>query len=153
MNTDQTTDILPAFEQEITLSAAFDNLDQLLEWIETILEDYSCPARTAQQFAVVTDEIFANIAHYAYTGTTGDVTVRLGRVGDVLVAQFEDGGIPFNPLDWPDPKTSGSIEERRIGGQGIFLIKKISDRVTYQRFEDKNLLTIFKRPATPKDLQ
>ncbi|MDR1257280.1 MAG: ATP-binding protein [Spirochaetaceae bacterium] len=144
MNPGQTTDMLPVFERKIILSAALDNLEQLLEWTETTLKDYYCPARTAQQFAVVTDEIFANIAHYAYTGTTGDVTVRIGRVGDVLVAQFEDEGIPFNPLDWPDPKTTGSIGERRIGGQGIFLIKKFSDRVIYRRFKDKNLLTIFK---------
>ncbi|MDR1250162.1 MAG: ATP-binding protein [Treponema sp.] len=153
MNPGQTPDLPPVFEREITLSAELDNLDQLLEWTETILEDYSCPARIAQQLAVATEEIFVNIARYAYAERTGDVTVRIGRAGDVLAAQFEDGGIPFDPLDWPNPKTTGSIEERSIGGRGIFLVKKLSDRVAYRRFEDKNLLTIFKKPETPEVLQ
>jgi sigma-B regulation protein RsbU (phosphoserine phosphatase) len=143
----------PVFERDITLPAALENLDRLLEWTETILEDYSCPAGAGQQLTMAAEEIFMNIAHYAYPGKTGDVTVRIGRAGDALAAQFEDGGIPFDPLDWPNPKTTGAIEERSIGGRGIFLVKKLSDRVTYRRFEDKNLLTIFKKPETPEVLQ
>jgi sigma-B regulation protein RsbU (phosphoserine phosphatase) len=144
---------LPVFEQEITLPAALDNLDQFLEWTETILENYPCSAEAVQHLAVATGEIFVNIACYAYAGKTGDVIVRIGRAGDVIAAQFEDGGIPFDPLDWPDPETTGSIENRSISGRGIFLVKKMSDRVIYRRFKDKNLLTIFKRPETPEVLQ
>ncbi|MDR3172746.1 MAG: SpoIIE family protein phosphatase [Treponema sp.] len=132
----------PVFERELSLSASLDNLDRLFEWVKIVVEDYSCPADTARHLAIAAEEIFVNIARYAYAGKTGDLTLRAGRAGDALALQFEDGGVPFNPLDWPNPKTTGSIEERSIGGQGIFLVKKLSDRVAYRRLDGKNLLTI-----------
>jgi sigma-B regulation protein RsbU (phosphoserine phosphatase) len=132
----------PVFERELTLSAALDNLDRLLEWLAAIAEEYSCPADAGRHLAIVAEEIFVNIARYAYAGTAGETTVRVGRAGDALAAQFEDRGVPFNPLEWPDPNTTGSIEERGIGGRGIFLAKKLSDRVAYRRLDGKNVLTI-----------
>ncbi|MDR2362853.1 MAG: SpoIIE family protein phosphatase, partial [Spirochaetaceae bacterium] len=144
----QTLDAPPVFEREITFPAVLDNLDRLLEWIEITLEDYSCPAKTGRQIAIVTEECFVNIVHYAYPGKTGEVILRAGRTGKALALQFEDGGIPFNPLEWPDPKIKGSIEERTIGGLGIYLVKTMMDHVTYQRLNDRNLLTIFKIPDT-----
>jgi anti-sigma regulatory factor (Ser/Thr protein kinase) len=146
MDPKQTSDSPPAFAREITLPAALDNLDRLLEWIETVLADYSCPARTSRQIAMATEEIFVNIANYAYPGKTGDATLRTGRAGKSIVVQFEDGGIPFDPLAWPNPQTKASIEERTIGGLGIFLVKKTMDRVSYARVEGKNQLTFYKIP-------
>ncbi|MDR2068305.1 MAG: ATP-binding protein [Spirochaetaceae bacterium] len=136
----------PVFEREITLPAALSHLDQLLAWIETALEDYACPIKTSQQLTMVTEEAFVNIANYAYPGKTGEMILRTGRAGKALALQFEDGGIPFNPLEWPNPKTKGTIEERNIGGLGIYLVKTMTDHVTYQRLNGKNLLTIFKTP-------
>jgi anti-sigma regulatory factor (Ser/Thr protein kinase) len=148
MNPNQPLDALPVFEREITLSATIDNLDRLLEWIETVLGD-SCPAGTVQCFAVVTEELFVNIANYAYAGKTGDVTVRAGRAGEAVAVQFEDGGAPFNPLNRPDPKITGDIEDRTIGGLGIYLVKKMMDHVTYRWYRGKNLFTVFKTPENP----
>jgi sigma-B regulation protein RsbU (phosphoserine phosphatase) len=136
----------PVFERELTLPASLDNLDRFLDWIETTLEDYSCPSKTAQQLEVVAEESFVNIANYAYGKKTGEVIVRAGRAGEALALQFEDGGIPFNPLEWPAPNTKGAIEERTVGGLGIYLVKKMTDHVDYRRINGKNLLSIFKLP-------
>jgi sigma-B regulation protein RsbU (phosphoserine phosphatase) len=130
------------FEQEIVLPAVLDSLEQLLKWLEIALRDFSCPAKTCHQLEVVTEEIFVNIANYAYPEKSGDVTVRTGMAGEAFVVQFEDDGVPFDPSGWPNPDTKAAIEDRNIGGLGIYLVKKMTDQVTYRRLNDKNLLTI-----------
>jgi sigma-B regulation protein RsbU (phosphoserine phosphatase) len=132
----------PVFEREITLPAVIENLEKVLEWVETTLEDYSCSAKVCNQIAVVTEEIFVNIVNYAYPEKTWNVTLRAGRAGDAGVIQFEDAGVPFNPLEHPDPDTKAAIEDRNIGGLGIYMVKKMTSHVSYQRLNDKNLLTI-----------
>ncbi|MDR2102864.1 MAG: SpoIIE family protein phosphatase [Treponema sp.] len=139
-------DFLPVFEKEITLPVVLDNLNRLLEWMEAVLKDYSCPAKTCYHITMLTEEIFVNIVNYAYPEKTGDVTVRFGRAGKAFAVQFEDGGIPFDPLKWPDPKIKVPIEERGIGGLGIYLVKKMTDQVAFQRIQDKNQLTFVKIP-------
>jgi anti-sigma regulatory factor (Ser/Thr protein kinase) len=146
MNHRQIPDGPPAFDREITLPAALDSLEQFLEWVETALEDYSCPAKTGLQIAMVTEELFVNVASYAYPEKNGEITVRAGKAGDAVAVQFEDGGSPFNPLEWPRPKTHGAIEERNIGGLGIHLMKTMTDHAGYRRLDGKNQLTIFKIP-------
>jgi anti-sigma regulatory factor (Ser/Thr protein kinase) len=146
MNPGQIPDAPLVFERVITLPAVLDSLDRLLEWMEIILEDYSCSEKTGQQITMVSEEIFINITNYAYSRKNGEVTVRIGRTGKTVALQFEDGGIPFNPLEWPNPKTKGGIETRNIGGLGIYLIKTMTDHAAYQRLDGKNLLTIFKTP-------
>jgi anti-sigma regulatory factor (Ser/Thr protein kinase) len=144
MNHGQTPDGPPVFDREITLPAALDTLDQFLEWVEAALEDYSCPAKTGLQIAMVTEELFVNVASYAYPEKNGEITIRAGKTGDTMAIQFEDGGIPFNPLEWPTPKTHAAIEERAVGGLGIHLVKTMMEHAVYQRLDGKNQFTIFK---------
>ncbi|MFP3089595.1 ATP-binding protein [Treponema sp. TIM-1] len=144
MNPLQMYNAPPAFEKEITLSASAANLDQLLDWVETTLAAYSCSTKTCHHIMMVTEEIFINIAKYAYPEQTGEATVRFGRAGDALVLQFEDGGTPFNPLQWPAPQTGAPIEKRNIGGLGIHLVKKMTDHAAYAQVGGKNQLTIYK---------
>jgi anti-sigma regulatory factor (Ser/Thr protein kinase) len=151
MDPTQTVDIPSAFERETSFPAVLDNLDRLLEWLAAVLEDYCCPLKAGSQLAIVTEEIFVNIANYAYPEKTGDITVRVARTGKGFVVQYEDEGIPFNPLEWPDPETKAPIEERSIGGLGIYLIGKMTDHRSYRRLKDKNLLTIFKFPEQNPD--
>jgi anti-sigma regulatory factor (Ser/Thr protein kinase) len=87
------------------------------------------------------EEIFVNIAHYAYTPETGSVTIRMS-VQENIVIEFEDSGKPYNPLEKEDPDIKASAEEREVGGLGIFMVKKIMDKVEYRREGNKNILTI-----------
>jgi anti-sigma regulatory factor (Ser/Thr protein kinase) len=136
----------PVFEKEITLSAVLNNLDRALAWLETILTNYSCPPRICHQLMIITEEIFMNITNYAYPGKTGNVTLRAGRAGEAFAVQYEDEGIPFNPLEWPSPQTDTPLEARRIGGLGIHMVRKMTDQLTYLRLPGKNQLTVRKTP-------
>ncbi|MDR0760187.1 MAG: SpoIIE family protein phosphatase [Treponema sp.] len=137
-------DARPVFERELTLPASLDNLDRLLGWIQSVSADYSCSTKACRQMMMITEEIFVNIARYAYPGKTGDVTVRAGMAGKTFAVQYEDEGIPFNPLEWPDPDIKADLANRAIGGLGIHLVRKMTDHADYQRMEGKNYLTVYK---------
>jgi sigma-B regulation protein RsbU (phosphoserine phosphatase) len=132
------------FDKEIVVSAKLDELDRLLEWISDILEA-DCPSKTINQIAVVTEELFVNIASYAYGEKTGDVTIRISFGNARFVMQFEDSGLAFNPLEHELPDVKAGIDDRKIGGLGIYLTRKWMDEVNYQRENGKNILTIIKR--------
>jgi sigma-B regulation protein RsbU (phosphoserine phosphatase) len=139
------------FEKKIALKASIDELEKLLDWMANIFEDYACPGRICNQIAVITEEIFVNIANYAYTEREGDVLIRVGRDGPVLVMQFVDNGKYFNPLEKADPDINAPVEDRTIGGFGIYITKKWMDSIRYDRVNDKNLLTLRKNIIAPHD--
>ena len=98
------------------------------------------------QLRVAVEELFVNIAHYAYVPGTGQVNiiVREERHPDALRVTLIDSGIPYNPLAKPDPDVSLSAEERKIGGLGIYMVKKSMDGMEYERTDGKNILTVRK---------
>jgi anti-sigma regulatory factor (Ser/Thr protein kinase) len=147
METSERPAIPVVFEREIALKASIDELEKLLDWMACIFEDYSCPGKICNQIAVITEEIFVNIAKYAYNEQDGDALVRVGRAGPALVIQFSDTGKPFNPLEKIDPYINAPIEDRSIGGLGIFIAKKWMDSIQYDRSDGKNCLTLYKNIA------
>ncbi len=128
----------------LTVTAKTDELPAVTGFINRALEGLGCPKEAAAQIDVASEEIFANIANYAYEGEPGEVTIRVRGEGDSAVIEFRDRGIPFNPLEKPDPDVTLPAEEREIGGLGIFMVKKSMDDVAYQRENDENVLTIRK---------
>jgi serine/threonine-protein kinase RsbW len=91
--------------------------------------------------ALATEEIFVNICKYSYPEGVGEVEVACGPEGDRFVVEIADKGVPFDISSLPDPDVLAGIEERKIGGLGIFLIKKMTDEVRYRRDNKKNILT------------
>ncbi len=131
---------------ELTVQAIVDNLPKVTEFIDAQLEALDCAMRPQMQIDVAIDELFANIARYAYGGETGEATVRFDfdpadRMASVT---FVDSGVPFDPLKKVDPDVTLSAEQREIGGLGIFLVKKTMDNMTYRYEDGKNVLTIYK---------
>ncbi|MDR2741897.1 MAG: ATP-binding protein [Treponema sp.] len=135
------------FEREIALKVSIDELEKLLDWMACIFEDYSCPGKICNQLAVITEEIFVNIARYAYDTKDGNALIRVGRAGSALVMQFVDTGKHFNPLEKIDPDIGAPIENRSIGGLGIYITKKWMDSIQYDRVNDENRLTLYKSIA------
>jgi sigma-B regulation protein RsbU (phosphoserine phosphatase) len=136
---------VPQFNRELKLSASIDELDRLQEWVEEILEQESCTVKACSQLAVVVEEVFVNIVRYAYNGAAGETIVRMALQGPVLAMQFEDSGKPFNPLEYPAPDIAADLEDRAIGGLGIYMTRKWMDDVTYERLGNRNLFTIYKK--------
>jgi len=133
--------------KEMTLLAAKENIPRVTAFIDEQLEALDCPMKAQMQIDVAIDELFGNIANYAYGAGKGEATVRFDFDADsrTVSLTFLDRGVPFNPLTKDDPDVSASAEQRSIGGLGIFLVKKTMDQVTYRHENGMNVLMIQKR--------
>lgn len=132
--------------KEITVSATLENLAPVQAFVEGELENCGCPMRDIMQISVAVEEIYVNIARYAYHPAVGEATVRCAVDGGPLrvTIQFLDSGRPFDPLARPETDVSLSAEEREIGGLGILMVKKSMDDVQYQYKDGCNILTLKK---------
>ncbi len=130
----------------ITVPATLDELEAVQKFVATELEAADCPGKARLQIAVAVEEIYVNIARYAYHPNVGEATICCTVGGDPLrvTIQFLDRGKPFNPLEREDTDTTLSAEEREIGGLGILLVKRSMDAVTYTYENGFNILTIRK---------
>ena len=133
--------------KELTLKATIENLTQVTAFIDEQLEALGCSMKAQMQLDVAIDELFSNIAHYAYTPETGEATVQFAydEAARSVSITLIDSGIPFNPLNKAEPDLTIPVEERRIGGLGIFLVRKTMDLVEYRYENGKNVLTIHKQ--------
>jgi len=126
---------------ELIIEAKLENMDTVLDFVSERISD--CPVKIQNQIGIAVDEIFSNIARYAYHPESGGVAVRIA-VGNDITIQFEDSGIAYNPLINDNPDITLAAEEREVGGLGVFMVKNIMDSVEYRREERKNILTIKK---------
>ena len=133
--------------KEMTLAATVENIEVVTDFVNEQLEAMECPMKAQMLIGIAIDELFGNIAHYAYTPDVGEVTVRVEVTENPLsvVITFIDGGVPYDPLATEDPDTTLSAEERDIGGLGIFMVKKSMDEITYRYEGGKNVLSIRKK--------
>ena len=130
---------------EKIVDAKDEQLSVVMEFVETELEKCGASMKSINQIALSIEEIFVNIAHYAYQGKDGKVTIQLEVNDDVCTLVFIDSGIAFDPLAKDDPDITLSADERKIGGLGIFMVKQLMDDVTYKYENNQNVLTIKKR--------
>ena len=128
--------------KELTLEAKVEKLDDILSFIDQELEDAGCTMKAQMQIDLAAEEIFVNIAHYAYGSGEGNATIQVETSKDESKAEitFIDEGKPYNPLERKDPDVTLSAEERQIGGLGIYIVKKSMDEVTYKFEDGKNIL-------------
>ena len=133
--------------KELTVDATIKNIETVTDFINETLESYDCPMKAMTQIDIAIDELFGNIANYAYHPKVGPATVRIEVIDDPLavVITFVDNGIPFDPLAKADPNTAQSADERAIGGLGIYLVKKSMDEISYEYKDGKNILKIRKK--------
>ena len=130
-----------------TFPAKTDALSDVLGFVDEMLQSYDCPMKIQMGICIAIEEVFVNVAHYAYGGGDGDVSLGIGFDEETRNITFalSDGGVPFDPLKKPDPDITLSAEEREIGGLGIFITKKTMDSVTYSYENGKNILTMIKK--------
>ncbi len=132
--------------QEITVDATTENIDTVTEFVNNKLEQINCPMKVQTQVDIAIDELFGNIANYAYPSTVGLVRVSVEKSEDSnsVIVTLMDQGVPYNPLAKPDPDVKQTVEEREIGGLGIYLSKNIMDNISYEYKNGKNILRIEK---------
>jgi len=130
--------------KELTLRAKTENLNQVLEFVDNLLEEKNCPMNLVFELDIAVEELFVNIAHYAYAPEEGDATIRISFVNDDVIITFIDSGMPYNPWAKEDPDITLSLEERQIGGLGIYMVKNSMDEIGYEYADGKNVVTIKK---------
>ena len=133
--------------KELTVDAVLGNIEAVTEFVNAELEVLGCSMKIQIQIDVAIDELFGNIAHYAYGHDRGKATVRIAFDEDshTVTLTFIDSGTPFDPLKKEDPDTTLSVKERGIGGLGIFLVKKTMDHMEYRYKDGHNILSIMKK--------
>ena len=129
------------------LDALISNLPDVLAFVDESLEKRDCPMRVQMQIDIAVEEIFVNIASYAYTPEIGKAEILIQEDHDPegITITFIDTGIPYDPLAKPDPDVTLSANQRQIGGLGIFLVRKTMDAMEYRREGGFNVLTIRKK--------
>lgn len=132
----------------IVTEAKVENIPAITEFVDNVLDSLECSIKAKMQIDVAIDEIVSNVCYYAYKpGQIGKVKVVIDYIEkeEMVSLMFEDRGVQYNPLEKADPNTNASIEEREIGGLGIFIVKKTMDSVTYDNVNGHNVLTLKKK--------
>ena len=129
-----------------TFPAKIDALSDVLGFVDQTLESLECPMKIQMAVCVAIEEVFVNVAHYAYGDGEGDMTLGIGfdEESRVITFRMTDKGVPFDPLQKPDPDITLSAEDRQIGGLGIFITKKTMNTVEYAYENGENILTMKK---------
>ena len=132
--------------KELNIAATVENIETVTDFVNEQLEVLDCPMKAQMQIDIAIDELFGNIAHYAYNPEIGQATVRVEVIEEPLsvVITFIDNGVPYDPLAKADPDTTLSAEERDIGGLGIYMVKKSMDEIAYEYKDGHNILKIKK---------
>ena len=131
--------------KELKVKAIDENLTEVLDMVENFLEG-QCSQEVKNEILISIDELFINIAHYAYGEEVGDAAIRLELLAQPkrLKITMIDQGIPFNPLEKEDPDIDLTLEERKIGGLGIFMVKDYMDHLEYFYQNNSNTLILEK---------
>ena len=122
------------------------NLDKILDYVSAKFEEAGASPKVITELAIAVEEIYINVAHYAYKPDTGPATVKVdidkeNRVGTVTIS---DNGKPYNPLEREDPDITASAEDRPIGGLGILMTKKLVDEAEYEYKDNQNVMKLKK---------
>ena len=130
-----------------TFPAKTESLSDVLGYVEQTLESFECPMKIQTAICVAIEEVFVNVAHYAYPESVGDMTLHIDFDVEsrVITFRMSDKGVPFDPLKKPDPDITLSADEREIGGLGIFIAKNTMDSLTYAYENGENILTMIKK--------
>lgn len=134
-----------AEEKVLRIPATLEGMDEVLAFVGSVLDAHGCTPQARTQLRMAMEELYVNVAHYAYPSGEGWAEIR-GSVEDgVATFRLIDGGTPFDPLAKPDPDVLLSGEERQIGGLGIYMVKSMVDEVEYDYRDGCNQLTLRKR--------
>jgi anti-sigma regulatory factor (Ser/Thr protein kinase) len=133
--------------ERLEVQATKENLLEVSAFVEGYLEKLDCPMKAMMQISVAVEEIYINIASYAYGDSIGmaEILIDHDQALNSVSITFKDSGVPYDPLAKDDPDITLSAEERAIGGLGIFMVKKSMDDMKYKYEDGKNVLTIVKK--------
>jgi serine/threonine-protein kinase RsbW len=132
------------------VSNALSEVPRVAEQVGVFCRDRNIPVPIAYKFGLALDETLTNIISYAFSdGKRHAIEIRLEYRDGYLTAVVSDDGTPFDPLSQPAPDIHAPVEQRKIGGLGIHLLRKLMDKADYQRRDGRNILTFRIRTDDP----
>ncbi len=136
-----------AKEDKLIVEAKVEKQEKVKSFVTSQLEGTNCNRRAKNHLDLAVEEIFVNIAVHAYKTKEGKAIIRTSLSDDMteLTVTFMDEGIKYNPLERPDPDVTLPVSEREIGGLGVFITKKVTDGISYEYRDGKNILQIKKK--------
>ena len=131
---------------ELTIEASTTRLHEVIAFVDGYLEKWGCPVSCIAPIELAVEEIFVNIANYAYNGQEceGTAKISIRHLGKDVEIIFTDSGTPYNPLEHDDPDITLDADERDIGGLGIYIVKQSMSSVTYEYIDKNNVLKMRK---------
>jgi serine phosphatase RsbU (regulator of sigma subunit)/anti-sigma regulatory factor (Ser/Thr protein kinase) len=141
-------DVTGASVKNLKIEAATEKLDEVIKFVAAELEKAAFPPDIKTSVCIAVEEIFVNIADYAYKPDNGNVDISISTKEKTII-RFEDTGRPYNPLDQPSPDLDKPLNEREIGGLGVHMVRNIMDNVEYSHIENKNILVLTKNHPCP----
>ncbi|HOW35084.1 MAG TPA: SpoIIE family protein phosphatase [Candidatus Omnitrophota bacterium] len=130
--------------ERLAFSAKLENLQKMLTFIKEGASRQGFVKDQINKIQIACEEALVNVINYAYPGKDGELAVTYVNQDNCFEIEIIDSGIPFDPLSLPEPDIHAPLEERKIGGLGIFMMRKIMDEVRYRRENGKNVLTLVK---------
>ena len=134
-------------ERYLSLTPDMSSISGVSDFLDQCLEEFEIPMRVGYSLKVVTDEIYSNIVHYS-GAKTAEILFR--NDDETITLVFADDGTPYNPLDTEEPDITASAEDRKIGGLGLFMVKKMAESVQYEYTSGKNQMTVVLSKAPKK---
>ena len=131
----------------LKIEAETEKLSEVLAFLDEELETLGCDMKTVFALDLSVEEIFVNIASYAYEGGKGEaeMTLDFSETDNMFTVTFRDSGFPYDPLAKEDPDVTLALEDRKIGGLGIFMVKKNMDEMSYEYKDGQNVLVLRKK--------
>jgi anti-sigma regulatory factor (Ser/Thr protein kinase) len=133
---------IPDTVAEYVFPARMEVIPQVVDFVSEAAEAAGLDAERVMHVQLAVEEAVVNVAQYAYEGPPGEVLVRAQGTDQRFTVELVDTGAPFDPLAGEEPDLQADLEERPIGGLGIFLIRQVMDEVHYRREEGRNILTL-----------
>lgn len=127
----------------LIIDAKTDNLQEVNTFIEPHIK--KCDDKTKKEIELCIEEIFVNIANYAYKNTIGKVEINIESNNQEIKITFKDNGKKFNPLEQKEPNKKSKAKDRKVGGLGIFLVREYMDNIEYKNENEQNILIITKK--------
>jgi anti-sigma regulatory factor (Ser/Thr protein kinase) len=130
---------------EIHVSNKVDDLQRIVKEVDVLSREWGLPGKTRMEINLILEELFTNSVFYAFNDQRHhEIVIRFTRISEGVEIVYHDDGRPFNPLEERPAKTSGELEERKVGGLGIHLVRELADAIEYRREENANIVTVRK---------
>lgn len=131
---------------KLSIENKIENLNKLAEFIENFGEEHELSPKNIFELNLILDELITNIISYAYEDDSDHaIELEINKEKDELKIQLIDDGKEFNPLEKEEVKLDQDLDERKIGGLGIHIVKEKTDEIKYKRESNKNILMLKKK--------